>query len=81
MVAAIKPAGIFRRGFRTSSAIVAVLSNPPNETNTKPAVDRIALKLPLSATNGVKWEISSDCSLPAEPLGIVCENGKPKFEY
>lgn len=29
----------------------------------------------------VKWEISSDCSLPAEPLGIVCENGKPKFEY
>jgi len=29
----------------------------------------------------VKWEISSDCSLPAEPRGIVCENGKPKFEY
>ena len=28
-----------------------------------------------------KWRIISDCSLPAEPNGIVCENGNPVFEY
>ena len=28
-----------------------------------------------------KWGIISDCSLPSEPKGIKCENGKPVFEY
>lgn len=28
-----------------------------------------------------KWDLSSDCSLPPEPLGVRCENGKPVFEY
>jgi len=28
-----------------------------------------------------KWGITSDCSVPAQPSGIVCENGNPKFEY
>ena len=28
-----------------------------------------------------KWGIISDCSLPAEPSGIICENGNPVFIY
>ena len=28
-----------------------------------------------------KWGIISDCSLPAEPSGVICENGNPVFEY
>jgi len=28
-----------------------------------------------------KWGIISNCSLPAEPQGIICEEGKPIFGY
>jgi hypothetical protein len=28
-----------------------------------------------------KWGIISDCSIPSQPSGIICENGKPVFEY
>ncbi len=28
-----------------------------------------------------KWGIISDCSLPPEPIGIICENESPVFEY
>lgn len=28
-----------------------------------------------------KWDIISDCSVPAKPSGINCENGNPVFEY
>ena len=28
-----------------------------------------------------KWGIISDCSLPAEPIGVICQNGNPVFEY
>jgi hypothetical protein len=28
-----------------------------------------------------KWGIISDCSLPTEPQGIICEEGKPVFGY
>jgi len=28
-----------------------------------------------------KWGIISDCSLPAEPGGIICDNGNPVFIY
>ena len=28
-----------------------------------------------------KWEIISDCSVPPEPSGILCENESPVFEY
>lgn len=29
----------------------------------------------------IKWGIFSDCSIPVQPSGLVCENGKPVFEY
>jgi hypothetical protein len=29
----------------------------------------------------IKWGITSDCSIPAQPTSVVCENGKPVFEY
>ncbi|NEV94484.1 hypothetical protein G3567_10055 [Psychroflexus sp. YR1-1] len=28
-----------------------------------------------------KWGISSDCSLPPQPSGVECENGKPVLKY
>ena len=28
-----------------------------------------------------KWDIYSTCDVPAEPIGIVCEDGKPRFHY
>ena len=28
-----------------------------------------------------KWGIISTCDLPAEPSGIICENGTPVFTY
>jgi len=28
-----------------------------------------------------KWGIISDCSVPPQPSGVVCENGSPLFEY
>ena len=28
-----------------------------------------------------KWNVLSDCSIPAVPLRVVCENGQPVFEY
>lgn len=28
-----------------------------------------------------KWGIISDCSVPSQPSGVVCENGSPLFEY
>lgn len=28
-----------------------------------------------------KWGIISDCSVPLQPLSIVCKNGEPTFEY
>ena len=28
-----------------------------------------------------KWGIVSDCSTPAQPIGVICENGNPVFEY
>ncbi len=28
-----------------------------------------------------KWGIISDCSVPAQPSGIRCEDGEPVFEY
>lgn len=28
-----------------------------------------------------KWGLISDCSIPSQPSGIICENGKPVFEY
>jgi hypothetical protein len=28
-----------------------------------------------------KWGILSDCSVPPEPTGIICENESPVFEY
>lgn len=29
----------------------------------------------------IKWNIMSDCLLVAEPKGVECNNGKPKFVY
>lgn len=28
-----------------------------------------------------KWSIISDCSIPEEPSGVVCNDGKPEFSY
>jgi hypothetical protein len=28
-----------------------------------------------------KWSIFSDCSVPPEPDGVICENGSPVFVY
>ena len=28
-----------------------------------------------------KWGIFSDCSVPPQPTGVICENGNPVFEY
>jgi hypothetical protein len=28
-----------------------------------------------------KWAIVSDCSIPAEPSDVICENGNPVFVY
>ena len=28
-----------------------------------------------------KWGIVSDCSVPSQPSEIICENGRPVFEY
>ncbi|MDY8135498.1 hypothetical protein [Aquimarina sp. 2201CG5-10] len=28
-----------------------------------------------------KWGVISDCSLPLQPSGVLCENGIPVFEY
>lgn len=28
-----------------------------------------------------KWGIVSDCSVPPQPSGVICENGNPVFEY
>lgn len=28
-----------------------------------------------------KWGIISDCTVPQEPRTVVCENGKPVFEF
>jgi hypothetical protein len=29
----------------------------------------------------LKWGINSDCSVPEEPTGVVCENNLPVFVY
>ena len=29
----------------------------------------------------IKWGIVSDCSAPAQPIGVVCENNLPVFVY
>jgi hypothetical protein len=28
-----------------------------------------------------KWGIFSDCSIPSNPIGVLCKNGNPIFEY
>jgi len=28
-----------------------------------------------------KWGIVSNCSVPSQPSGVICENGNPVFEY
>jgi hypothetical protein len=28
-----------------------------------------------------KWGLGSDCSVPAQPSGVTCENGEPVFLY
>ena len=28
-----------------------------------------------------KWEIVSDCSVPAQPSGVICKDGNPVFAY
>lgn len=28
-----------------------------------------------------KWGIMSDCSIPAQPTGVICEDGNPVLQY
>jgi len=28
-----------------------------------------------------KWGTISDCSFPSQPIGLICENGNPRFTY
>jgi len=28
-----------------------------------------------------KWGISSDCSVPSQPTGVICQNGNPILNY
>ncbi|PCI32635.1 MAG: hypothetical protein COB60_09245 [Flavobacteriaceae bacterium] len=28
-----------------------------------------------------KWGISSDCSVPTQPAGVICQNGSPVLDY
>ena len=43
-VETMSPRGIFRAGFLTSPAILAVVNTPPKDTNTKPAVEKSELR-------------------------------------
>ena len=44
-------------------------------------LNKVKAHINAEDTYNKKWGIASDCSLPAQPTGIKCENGNPVFEY
>ena len=49
--------------------------------NTKLFLEKIEEHRTAQRNFNEKWEIVSDCSVPTQPSAVICENGRPLFEY
>lgn len=53
-----------------------------NTIDTEAFLDKVKLYTELQNQYNIDWEIISDCSTPAKPIGVECnEEGKPEFIY
>ncbi len=48
---------------------------------TKLFLQKVAAYTAAQQKYNEKWRIVSDCSAPAQPIGVICENENPTFVY
>ena len=51
------------------------------QTDTVAFLDKVIFFTIQQDVYNKKWGIFSDCSVPPQPEGIICVNGKPEFYY
>lgn len=53
----------------------------PTTINTVQFLNKVVAHRNAQEAFNQKWEVASDCSLPAEPNAVRCEGGVPVFDY
>ncbi|MGJ5641311.1 hypothetical protein [Formosa sp. S-31] len=51
------------------------------EIDTRLFLEKIKAYNKAREAFNIKWNIFSDCSIPAQPSGVSCVNGEPVLEY